>query len=297
MNENLTVAQFMGAGVGCLDQVLGADLLAQPVPLAMRDDESDGGGQPFVLIGSVAVVPVRGVLMRADGFMSRAMRWQTFGGLIEVLAELAAADHVARIVLDMDSPGGVVVGLPDAAEAVRAAAAVKPVSVRVDGLAASAAYWIASQATEISAAPGSQLGSIGTMMIAGAPVAPDRDGVQEFVFRSAHANNKNAPPDTEAGRAAIQRELDVAEAMFHAAVAAGRGIDPGQLAARLSMTSDVADGGGSWWAAEAMARGLVDRVEGRAAFWAGVQSAATPSAPRGRGARALAQAARARASV
>jgi ClpP class serine protease len=66
----------------------------------------------------------------------------------------ALADPNAKTVdLVIDSPGGSVLGLPETADAIRAANHVKPVRAFVTGIAASAAYWLASQASTITLTP------------------------------------------------------------------------------------------------------------------------------------------------
>jgi len=76
----------------------------------------------------------------------------------------AAADkRVDAILLKVDSPGGYVSGIADAADDIRAAAQTKPVIAQIDGLGASAAYWIASQATEVYAGRLDEVGSIGVI--------------------------------------------------------------------------------------------------------------------------------------
>ncbi len=79
-------------------------------------------------------------------------------------ARLASArdnPEVGAAIIDTDSPGGTVAGSAEAAHAVADLAAVKPVIAFVDTLAASAAYWIASQASQIWMTPSGEVGSIG----------------------------------------------------------------------------------------------------------------------------------------
>ncbi|WP_444430882.1 hypothetical protein ACTTAM_08335 [Rhodobacter capsulatus] len=137
-------------------------------------------------------------------------------------------------------------------------------------------------------------------MTAAANVAPGAaSGCRLFDFTSRHARAKWPDPATEDGKAEIRRGLDRTEARFHAAVAEGRGIAPEDLAARLSVSDDPEDGGAVFEAAEALARGLADRIETRAAFYARLRAAHAPAPRKGlaRGARALARRARAKARL
>jgi hypothetical protein len=81
--------------------------------------------------------------------------------------------------------------------------------------------------------------------------------------------------------------LDAVEGEFHAAVAAGRGIALGDLAARLSVSDNPADGGALFGGADAIARGMADRQATRAGFYEavfvkhGVQAKTAQSGGRG----------------
>jgi signal peptide peptidase SppA len=74
-----------------------------------------------------------------------------------------ADDDVHGIVLDVDSPGGMVNGAFEASDAIRAAAQIKPVRAIVDASAYSAAYLLASAATDIVVPRTGGVGSIGVV--------------------------------------------------------------------------------------------------------------------------------------
>jgi protease-4 len=79
--------------------------------------------------------------------------------------ELAAIrDKASSLTLVIDSPGGMVAGLAEAAQAIAAVGEVMPVRARVDGMACSAAYYLACAADTIEASPSSDVGNIGTVM-------------------------------------------------------------------------------------------------------------------------------------
>ncbi|HEY3624859.1 MAG TPA: S49 family peptidase, partial [Terracidiphilus sp.] len=54
-------------------------------------------------------------------------------------------------------------GLPETADVIHAANRVKPVRAFVTGIAASAAYWLASQASSITLTPSGEVGSVGVL--------------------------------------------------------------------------------------------------------------------------------------
>lgn len=111
--------------------------------------------------GGVAVIPLMGVMMqRADMLqeMSGATSCEKF---CKDFQEAVADPNVGGIVVHVDSPGGSVFGVQEAAAMVAAARGPKPIIAVANSLAASAAYWVASQCDELVVAPGGQVGSVG----------------------------------------------------------------------------------------------------------------------------------------
>lgn len=173
---------------------------------------------------NVAIVPVTGLLVNR----SVAGWFGTVPGQDALRARIASAaadTATGAIVLHVDSPGGTVAGTAETAAAVRAAAAIKPVVAVVDALAASAAYWIAAQASEIVVVPNGELGSIGVMaMHQDWSRFWDRMGVTPTVIASSQFKAERSPfaPLSDEARADIKASVDEADAAFVADVAAGR---------------------------------------------------------------------------
>jgi ClpP class serine protease len=113
----------------------------------------------------VAVIGVVGSLVNRGGWIGAYSGMTSYEGLKYQLATAARDASVSSILLDMDSPGGEAVGSFEAADAVRAAAGVKEVVAVVNGMAASAAYALASAATRIVTTSSGISGSIGVVML------------------------------------------------------------------------------------------------------------------------------------
>lgn len=111
----------------------------------------------------IAVLPIQGVLTRSgiyDGPNSSTYL------LNQAMTILGQDPTIAGIVLDCDSPGGSSRGVAELADTVYTVAQSKPVVARVDGLAASAMYWIASSASVVMAGrPETEVGSIGAFTL------------------------------------------------------------------------------------------------------------------------------------
>lgn len=177
--------------------------------------------------------------------------------LATLVRDMAADPAITRALIVFDSPGGQVTGTADLADAVRALATLKPTVALVDGMAASAAYWVAAQAGTIVATPASSLGSIGVyaaMFDISALLA--KYGVKVEVFKNAAADLKamGVPgvPLSESQRAHMQDRIEGIAADFHAAV----------LTMRPAVQADTLRGQ-TFDARSSIARGLADTL-GRA---------------------------------
>ena len=126
------------------------------------------GAAPAMRPGATAVIPIVGPLSRRPSLFSRLLGLGdsgTYQGISRALADALADRQVKGILLQIDSPGGTVGGLPELADEIARAGKIKPVTAIADGLAASAAYWLGSQATRFVATPSGELGSIGVFLL------------------------------------------------------------------------------------------------------------------------------------
>lgn len=112
--------------------------------------------------GSIAVLPMYGVVAQRDtaGDVSGpgTMSTQRFSSN---LRSALADETVGGILIDIDSPGGSVYGVGELADEIYQARSSKPVFAVANSLAASAAYWLGSAASEFYVTPGGEVGSIG----------------------------------------------------------------------------------------------------------------------------------------
>lgn len=254
-------------------------------------------GERYAIHRGVAYVPVRGILSPNSEILERWLGWSTYHGLIDTMGALAASDEVRGVVMFLDTPGGAVMGIQGAVEAIKACAAVKPVHGFVHPLAASAGYWLASPCTEIILSPGSWVGSVGTMLRGYQPVQPGDSGYQDYIFTSQNAGAKRPDLSTDEGRALVMDRLNAMETEFHAAVAEGRKISVEELKVRLSRSDNTANGGDVFWGQDAVERGLADGVEDVAAFMARISGLYMPPKAQQRSRAYLARAAAAKAKA
>lgn len=178
--------------------------------------------------GVVAVIPLVGLLThRGGGLLSVLFGGTALVGFTAAVRQAAADPDVESLVILVDSPGGEVDGVQEAADAVFAARSIKRVVAVADTMAASAACWIASQAGEFVVTPSAQIGSIGVFAVhTDVSRALEQAGVKKTLISSGRfktEGNSFEPLDEEA-RAAIQRQVDEFGRMFVESVARGRGM-------------------------------------------------------------------------
>ena len=215
-----------------------------------------GVRQPVTTPGGVAVLPIQGAIGHRTSFWSDVFGWPTTESLGDSIRQLAETAAVSAIVLDIDSPGGIAVGNEELHQIIMEARARKPIIAIANGLAASAAYYIASAASEIVVIPSGDVGSIGCVALhldeskfledSGLKVTVITAGKYKW---EGHAFE----PLGDEARAEIQRGVDRHYGLFINAVARGRGV-----------TTDVVErdfGQGRMLpAANAVKAGMADRL-------------------------------------
>lgn len=176
-----------------------------------------------------AVLELTGVLTPHDSIFTLVNAGTSVRTFMQQLTAASVDKAIRSIVIVVDSPGGFVALVPEAAALVRAVRGRKPVAVTVAGLNASAAYWITSGATALEATPSALVGAIG-VLTERASIAKllERAGVDVEVFSAGtfKAEGHEALPITDPERRAIQARVDAAYSAFVADVAAGRSVLP-----------------------------------------------------------------------
>jgi len=208
--------------------------------------------------GSVAVIPLYGIIAaRAAAFQSvSSPNGTSVEEFTQMFRAALADDGVDSILIEIDSPGGSVDLVPELAAEVRAARGKKPIVAIANTLAASAAYWIGSQADELVVTPSGEVGSVGVYAahedLSG---ALEQEGVKVTLISAGKFKTEGNPfePLSEEALAYFQSQVDDFYSMFVADVAKGRGVAVG----------DVRDGYGQGRvvsAADAVKAGMADRV-------------------------------------
>lgn len=199
----------------------------------------------------VAVIPVTGPVFRyANLFTEVSGATSTEVLATDIQAALDDPD-VSSLVLNFDSPGGEATGINELSELIFNARGRKPLKAYVGGMAASAAYWMASAADEVIADDTAQLGSVGVVL--SLRKREDRPGEKSYEIVSSNAPNKRPDVETEAGRGQLQARVDELAAVFLDKVARNRRIPRDQVNDRFRR-------GGIATGAIAVEHGMADRL-------------------------------------
>lgn len=216
------------------------------------------GGPSTPSPAGIAVIPVWGVIgHRANELRDISSRVGTSTEMLADQVAQAVADPNAKaIVLDINSPGGGVFGVPEVADFIRSQRGKKPIVAVANALAASAAYWIASATSELVVTPSGQVGSIGVFSIHEDHSKELEDvGVNVSLIRAGKFKAEDNPfgPLTQEARAAIQERVDAYFSTFTRDVARGRGVS-------IDAVRNGFGEGRVMGAKEAVKLGMADRV-------------------------------------
>ena len=227
-----------------------------PESLAQLASAMSGGQQAAkpadpIREGSTLIMPITGMLA------PRGLYGSTYYDVIaDRIREAAADPKVGAIVMPIRSPGGYVWGCAEAGDAIFEARQSKPVVAVADPYCFSAAYWLATQGSAFYCTTSGEVGSVGvrsghtdmsgfeskigmvTTLIASSP---------DKIAAHPHA------PLSDEDRAEIQAAVDESNIAFAAAIARGRDMKAGDVAA-------VHGTGKTFSAPTAVANGAIDGV-------------------------------------
>jgi signal peptide peptidase SppA len=172
--------------------------------------------------------------------------------------QTARQDPAAKaLLLEIDSPGGMVGGTDALAREVALASRVKPTAAVIDGIGASAAYWVASQCQYVFASRTSEVGSIGVVTyIVDSSAADEKKGYKVHVVSTGPMKGAFVPGTvvTEEMLQDVQRRVDDTNRFFLAALESGR-------KKHYDKNAEEWKSGKVWIASKAQEMGLIDGIE------------------------------------
>lgn len=178
--------------------------------------------------GGIMIIPMEGTMMRGVS---------SFGGVStvqirRVLRMAASNNQVKGILLRADSPGGTVAGTDELADEIKVVGQIKPIRTHVEGLMASAMFWVGSQSSLVTASKTSQIGSLGTVAVVNDfSEMAKKDGIKVNVISTGPFKGAFTPGSevTKAQLDDLQNIVDELNEVFMEAVQDGRGMDAKQV--------------------------------------------------------------------
>jgi len=210
------------------DTVSGATLGAEQIaePLALFGDDEEMGPRPsrsYQITNGIAVLPVSGTLVSKTRSLQPYSGMTGYNGIIARLQQAMSDPGVDGILLDMDTPGGMVSGAFDCADIIARMRDIKPIWALANDMNCSAGQLIASAASRRLVTQTARTGSIGVMMAhSNYGAALKTQGVEvTLIYSGDHKIDGNPyeklPKDV---RADFQTRIDATRQMFAEKVSA-----------------------------------------------------------------------------
>jgi signal peptide peptidase SppA len=205
----------------------------------------------------IAVIPIFGLITNRANMMTNYSGGTSLTMFRKAFRTALADPDIGAIILEVDSPGGTVVGLEETANEIFAARkGSKRIVAIANAQAASGAYWLASQASELWVTPSGEVGSIGVYAVHDdLSKSLEQKGIKTTYIRAGKykAEGVAEEPLSEDARAHMQKRVDEYYAMFVKAVAGGREVHVNKVINGFGEGRMVG-------AQEAVKMGMVDRV-------------------------------------
>ncbi|ENQ6443825.1 S49 family peptidase [Citrobacter freundii] len=196
--------------------------------LALSDaDDVPRQSRSYQIINGIAVLPVSGTLVSRTRALQPYSGMTGYNGIIARLQQAVSDPLVDGILLDMDTPGGMVAGAFDCADIIARARDIKPVWALANDMNCSAGQLLASAATRRLVTQTARAGSIGVMMAhSNYGAALEKQGVEiTLIYSGSHKVDGNPyshlPDDV---REKLQSRMDATRQMFAQKVSAYTGM-------------------------------------------------------------------------
>lgn len=274
---NLTAS--VGEEVGAMKR----EATLQRLATVVRAEPVDVGdiGAYGVTADGIAVIPIIGTLIDRFDWLASLCGFVSYDAIIAMTQAAGDDPRVKSILLDIESPGGVVSGMLDCVDAIRDVGAVKPVWASANSYAASAAYALSTGASRIALPRLGMVGSVGAVTVHIDQSVQDKLLGLKFTAIYGGARKIDGwghAPLPDDVRASFQARVDTARERFAASVAEGRNMS---FDAVMDTEAEVYED------QAAIDIGFADAIEsigetlGRMASDVG-SSTSTPSGPAGR---------------
>ena len=229
-----------------IGEIYGRHVAGEPIPSVAPVKPDQPAAQ-----GGVAVYSIHGPVLPRASLMSNISGATSSSEIISAMEQLAEDASIKAVVIDIDSPGGSVLGGFEAADAIRGLASVKPTVASVSGMACSLAYLFASQCDEIYATRASVIGSIGVIARVQNTDRMERNAGVDTITVATSKHKAMSGLTEDETRDALKAEVAKYMALF---------VDAVDTARSDRMKIDDVANGKTWLADEAESLGLIDGI-------------------------------------
>jgi len=206
--------------------------------------------------GAIGVLPIQGVIGERMNMLDDISGGTSTELISKQFRAMLNDDQIKAIILDVNSPGGVARSVQELAQEIYDSRGIKPIIAQINTCAASAAYWLATQADEVVVTPSGQGGSIGVYTIhEDISEMLAEEGIKETLIYSGQykvLGNEFEPLSDEA-KSIMQQRVDELAASFVRGVAQGRNVS-------LTTVNESFGQGLMFGAEDLVARGMADKV-------------------------------------
>lgn len=207
----------------------------------------------------IAVLPIQGSIFPKANLLTEFSGGTSIEKLMSDFNTLMSEDNVKGILLDIDSPGGSADMIQEMADVIYSARQLelKPIWATANSMAASAAYYLGSQAEKLFMTPSGTVGSIGVISIHTDESGLDaKEGLKRTVLtvgENKGLGHPYAPLDDKAKQIKLEEMTEIYND-FVSSVARGRGVSTDEVIEHYGK-------GRVYKSRSALEKGMVDGVK------------------------------------
>ena len=178
----------------------------------------------------IGVIQILGTIThRPSAFASGGTSTEEIGALLD---QAVADPSIGAIILDIDSPGGSVSGVPELSRKIFEARGKKPIIAIANSMMASAALWLGTAADEVVVMPSADIGSHGVLAVhTDTSEADEKAGIKTTIVKAGKhkAEGNSTEPLSDEALGALQSRVDEFFGMFTADLARNRGVSEAKV--------------------------------------------------------------------
>lgn len=191
-----------------------------------------------------AIIPINGVMLRGISMAEKISGVVSMEDIERDIEWAANAPEVERVILDIDSPGGMYNGTPELSDVIAKCRERKPMAAFTSGTMASAAYWTGATAGQVYMSRSADVGSIGVVLSwPDVSKAMEAEGINIKVFSS--GAYKGMTPEvelTDSQESYLQeRVMKLADEFYSHVIGQRAGVNEAAFDGRVFTASEAAE--------------------------------------------------------